>query len=97
MSRASFLTSITGRPRHATSIVFGVVRSAAARHGVDWQQIYGPKRGADLCLARDEACHDLRDMGMAYAKIGRMLNRDHSTIISAVARHRSRITRGDAA
>jgi hypothetical protein len=64
----------------AAMILAAVARSS----GVTVTAMSGRSRVAKVVLARHVACHLLRkNVELSYLAIGRMLGRDHSTVISA--------------
>jgi chromosomal replication initiation ATPase DnaA len=63
-----------------------MVESVAARHGVSVEDILGRARTKLISEARHDLMACLWGSGLAFAEIGRMLDRDHTTIISGVRR-----------
>lgn len=63
-----------------------MVESVAARHGVNVDDLLGRARNPLLVRARDALCGSLHGSGVGYADIGRLLDRDHTTIMDAVRR-----------
>jgi chromosomal replication initiation ATPase DnaA len=45
------------------------------------QQLRSPQRASHLVKARRRVSRKLRQQGMSYPQIGRVLNKDHTTII----------------
>jgi len=68
-----------------------VVRDVAKRHGLKPSVIRGPRRDRYAVHARDEVVWILRQPEASYPLIGHLLNRDHSTIISAFRRFEARL------
>ncbi len=63
----------------STQILDGV----AATFGVTADRLRGPRRDGRLCAARNVAYYLLRELtDHSTTEIGRILNRDHSTVIS---------------
>ena len=69
-----------------------IIFAVAIKHQVSPLDITSASRMAHITKARDEVCYTLRERGWSFTAIGRVLgNRDHSTIINAVERHKRRI------
>jgi hypothetical protein len=65
-----------------------IVDQVAKKHGVSFTVMKGDNRRKDVTLARFEVCARLYDeTGMSLPQIGRMLNKDHSTVFHAIRRH----------
>lgn len=59
----------------------------ASKYGVTLEQIHGEARFAHVARARHEAMYLIRaKFKWSYPVIGRLFNRDHTTVISAVRR-----------
>lgn len=58
-----------------------LVANVARLHGFTAADLMGPSRARPLCIARWRAMRQLRDRGRSYASIGRLFNRDHSTVM----------------
>lgn len=68
-----------------------LIKEAILRHAgylfcVRPHDITGPDRSNMFIPARFAVCKALRNRGWSFGKIGRLLNRDHTTIINAVER-----------
>jgi chromosomal replication initiation ATPase DnaA len=61
-----------------------LVESAAARHGVEVDDLLGPRRTAILAAARADLCTNLWGSGLPYSEIGRLVGRDHTTVLYLV-------------
>jgi hypothetical protein len=59
-----------------------VLREAAQKFEVTPEDITGPKRSPEVKKARLWVARKLRRNGMSYPKIGKILNRNHSTVMS---------------
>lgn len=72
----------------------GTVRSIIAEvsqmAGISPAAIKGPCRDLEHVRARDMVCYVARREGMSFPQIARELNRDHTTIMSAVRREKAR-------
>lgn len=71
---------VRGRiPRAAWILV-----ETASRHGFTAQDVRGPRRTSKLVIARHECIYRIRsELGMSLSAIGRVMNRDHATILYA--------------
>jgi chromosomal replication initiation ATPase DnaA len=63
-----------------------IVESVARRHGVSVDGLLGRARTAPLAAARHDLMCCLWASGVAYAEIGRLLGRDHTTVMHGVRR-----------
>lgn len=63
-----------------------VLQAVANRHRLTIDDIKGPSRKAYICRARWDAMRLLRDRGLSLPSIGRMLNRDHTTVVHGLRR-----------
>ncbi|RJL18647.1 helix-turn-helix domain-containing protein [Paracoccus siganidrum] len=70
--------------------VKAIVQELAAATGVTADQITGKSRKAEIVRVRQIVCFIARQKGMTYQQIGRVLNRDHTTIVAAVKREAAR-------
>lgn len=62
-----------------------VIRNAAARHGLSVAALIGPSRQSEIVAARWEAMRAIHEQfGDNAAAIGRLFNRDHSTVLHAL-------------
>lgn len=61
-----------------------VIRTACFANGVRQYDVLGPRRWRKLVAARIQIARDLRAAKLSYPEIGRILHRDHSTVISLV-------------
>lgn len=67
-------------------LINDVIDKASELFLVHRRDILGPYRYSFLMPARFALCKALRERGMSYPHIGRVMNRDHSTVIHAVER-----------
>ena len=58
----------------------GMRREVAAMFGLGVDDLTGKKRRSDIVDARSVLVYILRERAFTYAEIGRLLNRDYSTI-----------------
>ena len=68
------------RPLDLETLVHGIAR----RHGTSWDEMKSPTRIASVVAARMALYRVLREHGWSYPSIGRLLNRDHTTVMSAI-------------
>jgi hypothetical protein len=65
------------------------LHAICAHHGVTWDEVIGTWRAHHLVAVRWACAVFLRDdWGMSYSQIGKLMRRDHSTIIYSVRRGR---------
>lgn len=62
--------------------VHPVLREAVQKFDVTAEDIIGPKRSQEVATARLWVARKLRRGGMSYPKIGEILNRSHTTVMS---------------
>lgn len=67
------------------SIVIPILR----KYGVDWQTITGPRKFAHLLVPRYEVYKALYDKGYSSSRIGKICNRDHTSVLHALKKFRS--------
>lgn len=74
--------------RFKTSRATKILRSVAKKHRLKVEDIIGPRKTQDICLARFEAAWRMRTRtDMSLPAIGRKLGgRDHSTVLHAIRR-----------
>ncbi len=61
-----------------------IVSLVAKRYGIPQDDIYGKKRQQQICHARNVCLYIIKtELDLSYPAIGKMFNRDHSTIISS--------------
>lgn len=71
------LTRYTGRE---------IIARIAKLHDVEPDDITGPSRASEICEARFCVMRELRAKGWSTPRIGRLLNRDHTTIVHGLRR-----------
>lgn len=79
---------IPARPFLLNEIVEAIARTMK----VTTADILGPCRSGQVIRARQVVCWVLSKRGQSYPQIGRRINRDHSTVISAVRRFETHAT-----
>jgi len=66
------------------------VDDICARHGVDLDDLRSNRRDLQAVRARQEVCGTLHDAGWSLNRIGRLLERHHTTILHAVRQWEAR-------
>jgi len=75
--------------------LYAYVERVERRHGVHARAMLGPRRTRSIMAARTELYVLLAHTeGLAFAEIGRVLGRDHTTIMSAVHSYEERLAQG---
>jgi len=72
-----------GKPNPAT-ILDAEIAAACADHGVTDDEIRGYDRRPHVVAARDQAIRAASDRGVPAAEIGRLMGRDHTTVLHAI-------------
>jgi chromosomal replication initiation ATPase DnaA len=62
------------------------INQVAAEYGLTRADIVGPSRKRPICLARWEAMRRMRAKRLSTSSIGRLLNRDHATVVHGLRR-----------
>ena len=63
-----------------------ILERASQASGLPISTITGRQRTTDVCMVRWAIMDVLRAQGMSLSAIGRLLHRDHSTVISGLRR-----------
>lgn len=93
LSRPDLLDDVLAQARDVVSPVLrdrldqaltGEVGQVLQRHQVDLEQLRARSRAVHLTRARQELCWVLHRGGWSLKRIGRLLDRDHSTVLHAV-------------
>lgn len=61
-----------------------MVEQVARRHEITVDEILSPDRSRRLILPRWHAFSELRRIGFSYPSIGKIMGRDHSTVIHGI-------------
>ena len=80
---SSELSTRSVTPRQFT---MALIEMIAREHGVTMAELMGVSRRQKYCIARREIWRVLRDQGISLPRIGRMFNRDHTTILHGLRR-----------
>ena len=68
-----------------------VLAVVCAQHGLTKADLIGRSRCLPINRARQEAYYELRAIGLSLPRIGQILHRDHTTIMSGIRAHKRRI------
>lgn len=68
------------------SVIDGIIRDVCIQRGMTRPELTGQSRLTEHIDARREAVRRLMAVGLSTTQIGRALNRDHSTIVTAYRR-----------
>lgn len=87
-----------GRPmaKSRADVVKIVLNEIAERHCVARELLASDLRSNHLVKARQEAYFELYSLGFSSSHVGRILNRDHSTVLHGIKCHKDRMRRMDA-
>lgn len=58
-----------------------------AKHGKHWTDVFSTSRKQEICEVRFEIWSDMKDVGYSLQQIGRLFNKDHTTVLSGIRRH----------
>lgn len=64
-----------------------LIRKVAEIHNVTVDDMMGNGRTSKFVEARQEAFYALHKRGLSYSEIGRIMNRDHSTVMYGVRKY----------
>jgi Bacterial dnaA protein helix-turn-helix len=68
-----------------------VIRQVARAHGVPVEKMADPSKPTRLVHARQEAMYrGIYELGMSLSEVGRVLNRDHTTVLHGARMHMKR-------
>lgn len=81
---------ITPKDRHRQ-----VVRNVAGIYGYTFEDIAKKKKQYELVVARHHCYSALNDLGLSLSAIGRLLDRDHTTVLHGIKQHRERLRRAN--
>lgn len=72
-------------PPNATSATLALA-SVAIATGVSVQRMRSDRKDAETVRARERATIALRDLGLSYPRIGKLMNKDHTSILLQMRR-----------
>lgn len=67
-----------------THVERALAQHLTERYSLREGEIFGRSRMSRVCLVRHLFCYGLRLLGYSYPEIGRVLRRDHTTIMSGL-------------
>ena len=67
-----------------------IVTRVADENGVRVADLLGPSHARRVSWPRQAAYVQLRDRGLSYPQIGRIMGRDHTSVLSGERAHRAR-------
>ena len=81
----SFITELLGGDEPVQVTVDKIFDAVSEKYGVSKEEIYGTHRTKEIATARHVTIYLLRNLtDMSFPNIGRMFNRDHSTIMNSI-------------
>ena len=88
-----------GRPTTNTrsDLIQMVLKEIADLHGVSLELMKGDARNGNLVKARQHAYYELHLLGFSSSHVGRIMRRDHSTVLHGIRVHKDRMRRMDEA
>lgn len=93
--RIALTTGMIGTPDTRQKSA-AIIATVASECGILPPDILGSSRKPHIAHPRQEVMRRLRELGYSYPRIGRILARDHTTVLHGVRAARARL-RGDAA
>lgn len=82
---AEVARTLAGLGKPAPSVIINAeIAAAAADHGVTEDEIRGYDRRPHVVAARDQAMQAAHERGVPLAEIGRVMGRDHTSVMHAV-------------
>ena len=81
----SFISELLGGDEPVQVTVDKIFDAVSEKYGVSKEEIYGTHRTKEIATARHVTIYLLRNLtDMSFPNIGRMFNRDHSTIMKSI-------------
>ena len=69
-----------------------IILQVCEKHRVTYGEITGEQRSRPIVYARHEACYRLsRETRMSLTQIGHRFDRDHTTVLAGIRRHKQRM------
>ena len=73
------------RDLNPAEVARSIIADVAREHDVTREEILSRSNPMRIVTARHDAMHRVRqELGWSYERIGRLFNRDHSTVLAAV-------------
>lgn len=84
-----------GRPVYAMrrDEYMNVIEQICIEYGVALHEVMGDSRVHDYVYARQACFYALQKMGLSSTQIGRLMSRDHSTVLYGIRVHKERVNR----
>ena len=60
------------------------------KHGKHWTDVFSTSRKQEICQVRFEIWSDMKDAGYSLPQIGRLFNKDHTTVLSGIRNYNGR-------
>ena len=71
---------------------YDIIERVLSKHSVDMVEVMGRSRERIVADARHEIWYFMKKLGgLSYPQIGKMFNRDHTTIMNGVNKHEKKI------
>ena len=70
-----------------------VIQNVAAKHKITYENIMSQSKEGIINAARQEAYWSLHALGLSSAQVGRIMKRDHTTILHGIKQHEARVLR----
>lgn len=91
INRETWAPELDHSPVDVPVVGADVLRVAGSIYGVDPEAIVGRSRSATVVRARVCAYRMLRRLGWSFPEIGRLVNRDHSSVLQTLKHHDGRV------
>lgn len=72
------------------------LKACATEYGVTVDDIVGYRKEKNILKARWKAMYLLHKRGMSFSRIGRLLKKDHTTVMNAVKNYEKSLAQGEA-
>ena len=89
--------SPAGPPKPNPYLMGKYIRDQICRmRGISLDEIRGERKTRRLFIPRQEICYRVyANTGLSWTQIGRLINRDHTTVIHSVRRYEQRLATGE--
>lgn len=74
-----------------------IIRRVAEKYGMDVEDILSDCKNREYTVPRQEAYYDLHKMGLSAQHIGKLMRRDHTTVLHGIQQHKNRLGKDIAA
>lgn len=75
------------RRKPATNRI-AIVKAVCESHGIPIDEVMGPSRYKSIVKCRRACCQELLRLGLSSVEVGRVMGRDHTSVLSLVKQHR---------